>query len=255
VATDDLQRLVTGIAPAPAIFTVPGNGQIRPKSIFAAFDGTGAGSAFFPTLKVISDAGKTVGIYSSDTSVAAGASADVSWFPRLAAKAAAAPAGSGWTFAAMSAPAIVTVNAGTSKIVDMDPAVMYTNAPSVFAIGSKVIGGTTFHGMKVIADGHYLAKGQGIVGGLSAANTGFVGALWFDFPGAGASYGSGGVFVNCPIAVAQGQWDPYIENLVTVSGGSSDIWLMQVHNTTAVNVTAYLDMVAVQLDTDTTRIF
>jgi hypothetical protein len=155
----------------------------------------------------------------------------------------------------MSSPLTVTVNAGTSKIVDMDPAVIYTNDASVFAIGSTVIGGTTFHGIKVLADGHYLGKGQAQIGGLSAANTGFVGALWFDEPGGVASYGSSGEFLNCPTATAQGQWNPYIESLSTVSGGSSDIWLMQVHNTTGVNVTAYLDMVAVQLDTDTTHIF
>jgi hypothetical protein len=85
VATDDVQRLVTGTAPAPAHFVVPGNGQIRPKTVFATYDGTGAAGSFKPALKVISDGGETVGVYATDDTVAAGASADVSWFPGVTA--------------------------------------------------------------------------------------------------------------------------------------------------------------------------
>lgn len=83
MATDDRQILVTGTASAPADWTVPGNGQIRPKCITAAFDGSGAASTFFPAIKLISDAGVVVGIYPCLTSVAAGGSAEVSWFPRV----------------------------------------------------------------------------------------------------------------------------------------------------------------------------
>lgn len=83
MATDDQQRLVTGVASAPATFTVPGNGQIRPKAVFAHFDGTGAAGSFQPALKVTSDAGKLVGIYPTSNTLAAGASADVSWFPEV----------------------------------------------------------------------------------------------------------------------------------------------------------------------------
>jgi hypothetical protein len=80
VATDDQQIFVAGQAPTPAHFNISGTGQIRPKTIFATFDGTAAGSAFLPAVKIISDGGQTVGIFPTDTSVAAGASADVTWF-------------------------------------------------------------------------------------------------------------------------------------------------------------------------------
>lgn len=83
MATDDQQILVTGTAPAPATWLVPGNGQITPRSVFAHYDGSAAAASFFPTLKVISDAGQTVGIYRCAIAVAAGGSADVSWFPGL----------------------------------------------------------------------------------------------------------------------------------------------------------------------------
>lgn len=86
MATDDQQVLVTGTAAAPASFRIPGNGQIQPKSVFATYDGTGAAGAFQPALKVISDGGEVVGIYPCDTSVQAGGTADVSWFPHVAAQ-------------------------------------------------------------------------------------------------------------------------------------------------------------------------
>jgi hypothetical protein len=81
VPTDDLQRLVVGKASTPASFHVPGNGQIRPKVITASFDGTGAAGSFEPTLKITSDAGELIGVFPTVTTVAAGGSARVTWFP------------------------------------------------------------------------------------------------------------------------------------------------------------------------------
>lgn len=83
MATDDRQVLVTGQENAPAAFTVPGNGQIRPKAVFATFDGSGAAGDFKPALIIRSDAGELVGICAADDVVVAGESADVSWFPRV----------------------------------------------------------------------------------------------------------------------------------------------------------------------------
>jgi hypothetical protein len=83
MATDDRQILVTGKASAPADFLVPGNGQITPKAINAVYDGTGAATAFLPTLEVVSDAGVVVARCPTTNAVAAGGSAEVSWFPSL----------------------------------------------------------------------------------------------------------------------------------------------------------------------------
>jgi hypothetical protein len=261
VATDDLQRLVTGIAPAPAIFTVPGNGQIRPKSIFASFDGTGAGSAFFPTLKVISDAGKTVGIYSSDTSVAAGASADVSWFPKLASAASAPPSSSGLKWAAYSAAGFTNVPAwagGTPGVasLDGDHVGIYTNDASIFQITTKVIGGFTFHGVGVKVPGHYLAKAQVIIDNGDTAGT--VETIWSDTPGFEDSYGSAG-YIYLPIgSIVRGvnQVNPYMEALVTCGAISypTDPFLIQVTNHSGAIVRAFYDMIVFQLDTDQTPI-
>ena len=82
--TDDQQVLVAGTASTPASFTIPGNGQIQPKAIFAHYDGSGAATGFYPAIEIVSDAGKTVGIYPTTFTVAAAGSAEVSWFPGLA---------------------------------------------------------------------------------------------------------------------------------------------------------------------------
>lgn len=79
--TDDHQILVTGTASAPASWTVPGNGQVRPKTIYAHYNGVAAAGNYQPALKVISDGGTTVGIYPLQATIAAGVSADLSWFP------------------------------------------------------------------------------------------------------------------------------------------------------------------------------
>lgn len=83
MATDDQQILVAGTAPAPASFLVPGNGQIRPKAVRAVFDGTAA-AAFLPVLQILSDGGVLVA-ECVGAQVAAGASAAVSFFPRVSA--------------------------------------------------------------------------------------------------------------------------------------------------------------------------
>ncbi len=90
MATDDQQVLVVGQAAAPTHTTIPGNGQIRPKCIYAHYDGTAAAGAFVPALKITSDGGEFVGWCPAPTTVVAGASAEVTWFQGVGLTAAAA---------------------------------------------------------------------------------------------------------------------------------------------------------------------
>jgi hypothetical protein len=53
---------------------------MRPKAVFAHYDGTGAASSFQPALKIVSDGGEVVAICPAPISVGAGGAADVSWF-------------------------------------------------------------------------------------------------------------------------------------------------------------------------------
>ena len=131
MATDDVQRLVTGSEATPASFLIPGNGQIRPKTIFASYDGSGAGGDFLPALKIISDGGETVGIFATDSKVVAGASADVTWFPGVTA-AATAPTPS----APVMPYAVVDLASYTwpqfASVVDFTGATVTTTDSSVF---------------------------------------------------------------------------------------------------------------------------
>lgn len=68
---------------APAGWTLPANLQLLLKQVYASFDGTGAAGPFIPCLELISDSGHTVGDYPASVTVAAGASADTTWFPRV----------------------------------------------------------------------------------------------------------------------------------------------------------------------------
>jgi hypothetical protein len=101
-----------GPQPAPVVYEASGTGPIIPLACYAEFDGTLAVGAFKPVLIFKSQAGHTFMQAATDETVAAGASAAVSWFPRVGAAAAAATAtGVEWFWAKRETNA--TVNAGS----------------------------------------------------------------------------------------------------------------------------------------------
>lgn len=72
----------TTVITAPKDYTIPGAQQIRPLSIRASFDGTGAGGAYLPAVQILDNNGNVLSTHADpNVSVAAGASADVTWFP------------------------------------------------------------------------------------------------------------------------------------------------------------------------------
>jgi hypothetical protein len=77
----DTQIHPTGVVVAPGAFIIPSSAELGLKAVFASFDGSGAAGDFLPLLRVKSDAGSVVAEAVVDTTVAAGASADVTWFP------------------------------------------------------------------------------------------------------------------------------------------------------------------------------
>ena len=70
-----------GAKQAPADWVLPASLEILPKIAWASFDGSGAAGAFKPCLRLISDSGHVAAEAVSEIVVAAGASADVTWFP------------------------------------------------------------------------------------------------------------------------------------------------------------------------------
>jgi len=75
--------VIPDTATAPKDYTLSGAQEIQLKSVRAVIDGTGAAGAFLPTLQLLDPNGHVMWEGATPTTVAAGASADVSWFPGL----------------------------------------------------------------------------------------------------------------------------------------------------------------------------
>jgi hypothetical protein len=68
---------------APKAYKIIGSQELILKSVTASFDGTGAAGSFIPAVQIIDPSGFTVGTYTLGSTLTAGASADVSWFPSV----------------------------------------------------------------------------------------------------------------------------------------------------------------------------
>lgn len=79
----DQQLRASQTSAAPLSYTVPGAAEIILKALRATFDGTAAASAFLPAIEIIAPGGASCGVFPTDTVVAAGGSADVSFAPFL----------------------------------------------------------------------------------------------------------------------------------------------------------------------------
>lgn len=75
----------TSVTSAPNNYLIPGAQEIVVRSVNASMDGTSAGVPWFPCLEILDPAGNVLMSAVATSSVAAGASADVSWFPGVSA--------------------------------------------------------------------------------------------------------------------------------------------------------------------------
>lgn len=89
----DVALIAQAVTTAPEGYTIPGAQEIILKSIFASFDGTGAGGSYVPTLQILAPNNAVVASCPVGSVLAAGASADVSWFPRVGGGGGGVPAG------------------------------------------------------------------------------------------------------------------------------------------------------------------
>jgi hypothetical protein len=78
----DVALLASQAGEAPIGYQVPGAQEIILKSITASFDGSGASGNFLPVLQIVAPNGAVLASCPVGSTLAAGASADVSWFPR-----------------------------------------------------------------------------------------------------------------------------------------------------------------------------
>jgi len=98
----DLELFAPGLRAAPLTYQVPGGQEIGLKVLAATFDGTGAGSAWQPAIQIVGPSGQVLRTFALEPSLAAGVSADVTFFPGVKPPAAAAAASAG-LWAQMSA--------------------------------------------------------------------------------------------------------------------------------------------------------
>ena len=195
MATDDRQIFVAGTAGAPAQWRVPGNGQIRPKAVYATFDGTGAAVAFLPILEVFSDGGELIGRYKANSTVAAGGSADVSWFPHVAEPAAPTPGGAAlpWMFYEDFSNRTIPSGGGLVTI-SMDPTSGTFDTSDATIFGLTLSGGNYLLNLK--ADGIYWVSAWVQLDFAGAAVAGTGGTLQMT----GANHVVGGARDNAWIA-------------------------------------------------------
>lgn len=66
----------------PLDYVVPQSGELLPLTVRATIDGSGAAVAFYATVQVLAPSGRIMGSYIS-SAIAAGGSADVTWFPHV----------------------------------------------------------------------------------------------------------------------------------------------------------------------------
>jgi hypothetical protein len=77
----DISILDKAATSVPKQYKIAGAQEIVLKGVTASFNGSGAGGSWVPAVKVIDPSGFVVGTYTLGASLAAGVSADVSWFP------------------------------------------------------------------------------------------------------------------------------------------------------------------------------
>ena len=138
----------------PAGYTVPDAQQILVRSVRAVIDGTGAAGAFTPVLQLKDPTGAIVWQAPGDATIAAGASADVSWFPRVAAAAkASAPGAISWAYLACNGAATNCAGNAITEVI-ADATTFYTNDAATFASGALAAPANT--GIIYKKNGHYL---------------------------------------------------------------------------------------------------
>lgn len=89
----DSAILASQVQATPNGYTLPSGQELILKSVKASYDGTGAAGSFVPVLQVVAPGGAIIGEYPLGQTLAAGASADISWFPGVTGAASTAASG------------------------------------------------------------------------------------------------------------------------------------------------------------------
>lgn len=153
----DVSILDTSSAAVPKAYEVAGAQEIILKGVTASFDGSGAGGSWIPALQVVDPSGFIVGTYTCSTTVAAGSSVDVSWFPR-GGVAVSAAAGRGVSHGDVASLTLTVPDSDGSTYFDADASTFLTNDPATYSIDVYPAGSgslTGVHGLGIHQAGIY----------------------------------------------------------------------------------------------------
>lgn len=131
------QQIAPGQGPTPVGITVQGSEQLMPKLAFASYDGTGAAGDFLPVVRFVGPGGQVAGQAVGDK-VAAGASADQTWFRGLST--AAAAAGKAWAYAQLGINKPVPGGLGDQSFLFLT-----TNDAVAFVLDGHAVQGVQFN--------------------------------------------------------------------------------------------------------------
>lgn len=161
--------LVAGASEAtPLDYVVPGAQEIIPKAATASYDGSGAAGSFVPTLIIRAPNGAILAACPVADPLAAGASADVSWFPRGGVAKTTPPVTTGpLYFAGMNSTGGVIVSAGdyiTIQQIPFNPDEVYpnyaSNDGSTFDTPGTYYSRNPGLGINILQPGVYLVLGS-----------------------------------------------------------------------------------------------
>lgn len=144
----DLPIVLPDTAVAPKDYTLSGTQELALKTVRALIDGSGAASAFLPTLQLLDPNGHVMWEGATSDTVAAGASADVSWFPGLGGSG--ASTGVQWFFASR----VTNQNVLPANFNRISWTHHVTSDSTAFSVTTSAAADDTVHGLKA---GVYIA--------------------------------------------------------------------------------------------------
>jgi hypothetical protein len=155
----DVQISVPQVAAAPSTYEVAASAEFILKCVNADFDGSGSAGSWLPCVTIKSDSGHVVArAVDPGVSVAAGGSAEVSWFPGVKHAAAASAAGGlSWAIVSIAFDAPDLAIGATAQVVPYDltngsDTFFMTNDSATFSIDS------TNHAIVLAQNGYYMIE-------------------------------------------------------------------------------------------------
>lgn len=197
----DVAVVDTSAGAAPKAYKVPGAQEILPKSVTATFDCSGAAATVMPALQLIAPSGQVMGTFCDPSvTIAAGGSADVSWFPGLKSVPTAAGGFAALSYAHTNLTATSTAcpaGSNTELPAPVSPTQLYINDTATYAYVQNT--DFSIYGIQVLTVGHYMICAQFTVNSFGAGAVDLTAAIAEGPALYSSDYGMSEVLASTPI--------------------------------------------------------